>query len=130
MCLTISKSATRHILGRMKSSNKIICYKVLTNSNFAMYKYMKYKGGWNYSNRTSIEMTYDEERLGEIIYGIHVYTSKKKAMFTKNEFSYIRKIVPVICYKKDFVSAGIAHDAVFTKIFVPKKNLTFKKNKV
>lgn len=53
---------------------------------------------------------------------IHVCTSFKEANRKAGVNSKVRKIIPIYVKKKDLVAIGCDDDAVFTKIFIYKKD--------
>ena len=125
MCLTICHKATKHTLSRLRKTGSIICYKVLyvdnselsktPNTIHSPYVYMEYKPGWNSSDRDrDTALSYLEIERKYINYGIHVYTNKRRAM-TSAAYDSTNIVVPVRCYKKDFVSGGLKREAVFTR---------------
>lgn len=131
MCLVISDKDTKFVLkkfeeAKKKGQNYIICYKGLDyypsdiNKLCSPYRHKIYKPGFNLSsrqNRTSLSKIEITSR--SIDSGIHVYTTLKEAQkeFCKDQ------IIPVRCYKSNFVSGGIGREAVFTKVFLLKKDV-------
>lgn len=126
MCLYIDEKETRLIKRRFaaakaKGKNYIVCYKILRiNWNKKMYSpfYPKeYKPGWNKSNRKTPKLTRYEKLY--INKGIHVMTSKSDKYVEVDEEEIL---IPVYCYKKDLISGGQDKEAVFSKVFITRKD--------
>ena len=125
MCLYVNEKETRLIKRRFaaakrRDKNYIVCYKIVQIRNKKIYSpfYPKeYKPGWNKSNRKTPKLTKNEKLY--VNKGIHVMTS--------NSFKYLdidedEITIPVRCYEKDFISGGETKEAVFTKIFITRKD--------
>jgi hypothetical protein len=130
MCLVISDKDTKFVLRKFEEAKKngqnyIICYKALnyysdnTNKLYSPYRYTKYNNGWNESSRFNTKILDAERKTEAIDLGIHVFTTLKEA---RKEFCK-DQIIPVRCYKSNFVSGGIGREAVFTKVFLLKKDV-------
>ena len=126
MCLTIMptfnrESAIQKIFG---NKGRIVVWKVYRKSQknklYPIYchKRTEINAGWIVSNRKDI-------RLGNkftISKGIHVFLNIEEAQDYR---SYNEIVVPVYCYKKDFVAAHIDEkEAVFIKVFLKKEDYT------
>ena len=129
MCLVISDEDTKFVLKKFQKAKKrgqnyIICYKALyyrndINKLYSPYRSTKYNNGWNESSRFNTKILDVERKTEAIDRGIHVYTTLKEA---RKEFCK-DLIIPVRCYKSNFVSGGIGREAVFTKVFLLKKDI-------
>ena len=121
MCLYIDDRRTRELKQKFKSNKSITCYKVLNTNCTSNIFGCKYHTGWNYSSRgwQHIELTEEEKESQRINYGIHVFVSQQSA---ERYRAYYEIIVPVTCYKNDLVSGGKCGHAVFTKVFLKKRN--------
>ena len=115
MCLNVVLRNPKSL--RFKNG-RITLYKIVKNNNpyylTTPYKRCKLVTGYNYA-RGIISSG------GVIGSGaIHVFTNKKNALY--NALTYRNQVViPVICYKKDFIAKGNNVDACFTRIFITKK---------
>ena len=136
MCLIYSKEETDSLIEKCKENKKtfITYYKVvqwncvLRHTQSYLYHHV-WSGGWNHANIKH----YKREKLKDddyIEYGIHVYIAKQDAIDMKNYWNCDNTnaytILPVKCYIKDIVGVGYrlhGKDAVFTKVWVDKKEL-------
>lgn len=126
MCLYVDKKETRLIKRRFaaakrKGKDYIICYKILkiywNKKIYSPFYPKEYKPGWNKSNRKSPKLTRNEKLY--VNRGIHVMTSKSDKYIDIDEDEIL---IPILCYEKDFVSGGEPKEAVFTKIFITRKD--------
>lgn len=150
MCLSHDPGRTRKLAARLEKKGYVIGYKVLRRylgSLESIYKiWYGWKPGWNkasdkkrqffitqanrFGMKNNKSVKYSNVRKYTPIYeGIHICTNKKAAQSILNDFSpYYTIIVPVKCYKNDFISSGYFNDrtdspsAVFTKVFLTKKD--------
>jgi hypothetical protein len=98
-----------------------------------------YKIGHNMSYRNTKEMTEEEISTGIINEGYRVFLSKDECLDfapsyelcdeIHNRIGNVKKVLPVTCYKKDFIAAGklkitedIKYMGVFTDIHISKKD--------
>ncbi len=129
MCLSYSEEQTSLLIERFKKNKKtfVIYYKTVKYNhhlkcvNSTIYNH-KWRGGWNYADKTP----YKEEQLKSrqmLEYGIHVFTTKEKAMDC--QCTTIDSLLPVKCYIKDLVGVShkYMHEALFTKVWVDKAEL-------
>jgi len=134
MCLYIDKELTeKGLKGRIVHSNGMVkVWKVLwqVNSNLmSPLKNYKWKPGWNKSNRRDVKLTNDEKNQLTVLYGIHVFLTRKNA---RKYARTLEQVVPVYVCKKDLVARGNNYDwsqqknsqdqAVFTKVFFKKED--------
>lgn len=125
MCLYVDEKETRLIKRRFaaakrRGKNYIVCYKIVKfvdNKIYSPYYPKEYKPGWNKSNRRILKLTKNEKIY--VNRGIHVMTSNSSIYVDiyENEI-----IIPVRCYEKDFISGGETKEAVFTKVFISRKD--------
>lgn len=130
MCLDITKTTTNRIRKVLDTFGKFTAYKVvyINTDGAAASRYrseFRWKAGWNYSNRTSTKINQFEDRC--VNRGIHVYLTAKQAERSERlkDYKYLG-LIPVTCYKKDFVAGGNYcgyGSAVFTKVWVARKDL-------
>jgi hypothetical protein len=128
MCCKIYDKRTKRVLRTLKEhGGKCIMWKVLYKKTIidgkwvliAPWRETHYDSGWNISDRESKTLTKFEKASHEIHHGLHVFTNKPSAI----KFAHTWEVVvPVVVYKKDFLAAGKSYDAVFTKIFIKKKD--------
>ncbi len=112
MCLYIDKDTTKNLRNKLKkATNGCILYKVMSiTGNAIVFPKYKYKPGINKAGKLV-----DTEALGCINHGLHVFISKETAY----KYKFLEEIVvPVRCYFKDFIAAGINKDAVFTQVII------------
>lgn len=123
MCLLISKRRTQELNNIFTTKNSIICYKVINKHNNRLYSNtyssFMWKNGWNISDREQKELEYTEKYDGCIYNGIHVFHNLHTAM--RNRACY-EIVIPVRCYRKDFIKAGYMGHAAFMKVFLTKKD--------
>jgi len=125
MCLEINLNKTVKLKNKWKKTpqKQIVCWKVLTQENGALYQYFQYKNGWNKSNRVSVGLTEDEEYQKTIYFGFHLFKTRREARsYIKTHYPYMDyKVVKCIGLAKDFVAVGkysTRQSLVFTKIKV------------
>ena len=118
MCLYIHKEKTKE--AKKNKTDKVVRWKVVKCINF---KYLRspffpytWTIGWNKADRKTTDVGVSTFRVET---GIHVYTSREEARWIVRRALY-RKIIRVICYKKDLIAIGWDRDEVYTKVFVPK----------
>ena len=87
----------------------------------SLYQDFTYKPGCNQSDRLMTDLSVEEKLVPRIYKGIHVYTSLAKAIASDN-WSY-QVILPVIVTRDALVAVGDNEDAVFTKVYVKRKDL-------
>lgn len=117
MCLLMLKDQKRAIKRLFKNRKQITCYKALVNYDNKLYSpayhHYQWTFGENISSRsytTLLKNEYDAKQVG---HGIHVYTSKKHATVYDGEI-----LVPVSCNLSDVVAVGHNKEAVFTKVYL------------
>ena len=126
MCLIENCADKKDFIKQSKKKRitKFTFWKVVKICNNNYYSTMfscLYKPGWNKSDRKHV-LNDPFDRGWYIHRGIHVYLTRHKARF--NVFCNDCKVIKVICYLKDFVSCNNKdQEAVFMKVFVPKKEL-------
>lgn len=122
MCLYIRTQDIKD--SRLKFKNdKVICYKVLKKTKTYLQSPIQnaqYKAGWKKA-RGKVDIR-DDLSGNLLLYGgaIHVYRSYKKAKCKQRGYLRVKRyvVIPVICYKKDFIAVGQHGEAAFKKVFV------------
>ncbi len=122
MCLYPTQAGMDKVKKELNKNSSIVCYKLFKFDkdgklkNYTMGGRPKIdKGGFIRSNKKSLAFKRYADgygRLGEIHKGIHVYLHKNRAY---DDGSIRSVMVPVICYKEDFVGASESQ-AVFIKV--------------
>lgn len=124
MCLEITNTDPNKLNKKFKKG-KITFYKCIrvhsvTNRIYTQFQNTKVKPGFLKAkpklNIASVESSAYIEHGA-----IHVYTNKKYALDQAN-FMRGEVIIPVVCYKKDFIAQGYNNDACFSKIFISEKD--------
>lgn len=128
MCLQYDEKLTRELRAKLKANGgKLTCYKKLlfTGSLDLSFFYFcgpymthyVYKRGKNISGREENFLTPYEKLTQKVNDGIHVYTYRPP----EEEF-FPHIIIPCKVRIKDFVAAGRGGEAVFTSIYINKKD--------
>lgn len=123
MCLTNNHGNTQRFLEKNKGKSYVILYKVVTvredNITAPYYSEYEYRGGWNRSDATYSEIPFRYNY--PIEKGIHVCLTQKRAIVHKTSGD---AIIKVRCHLKDLIGVnGHSHEAVFTKVWVPKSEI-------
>ena len=118
MCLTVISRVPK----RLKFKNgRVTVYKILTKGDSLLespYYGMKYCSGFTVAKG-------EPTIFANLIYegAIHVITSKKAAREkSRNLYFSTVVIVPVTCFKKDFIAEGTKGEACFKQVFISKSD--------
>lgn len=123
MCLKYNEKKSNIIRQKLLNNNgkctfyKLVYKNTTTNTLVSTVFSKIYDIGWNVSNRRSKKIFKNEESYLEL--GIHVYTSRRTAQ--RNKYT-LDRIIPVQCNLKHFVAAGNNGDAIFTKVYITKRD--------
>lgn len=124
MCLEIrSKNSDR--LNKKFKNGRVILYKVVNRIDKVLYTpFQSFLVGSGFLEAIRPLTKDDVSKMSTIFSGsIHVHTNKKSALASVNDcLDGIELVIPVICYKKDFLAVGHNEDACFTKVFIRKKD--------
>ena len=125
MCLIIDKKATKEYKALFKTCNSLEFYKnyfvygdryrprVLVSPFLSQHVYRCNDQDWIRSNRWLPILSPFELSTGEVLKGIHVWTSLDVA---EKQASYNEITVRVRGNRQDFLAAGDMNNCVFTKI--------------
>lgn len=124
MCLVIKHKDPNKLPFK---NGRLTAYKVLRVNEFSelvpVYRHrFIYIQGFNKAfGKLEINIDYDQDRMRQIINGgaIHVCLSKNS---TKSHTDIKDVVVPVTCYKKDFIALGKYGEACFSQVYLTKEN--------
>lgn len=114
MCLIKDKISIKKAKDRFKKHRSIVCYKALVFNKFIdgltsdFFPHM-WKTGINKS-----DIKHKTEENVFVTRGFHVYVHREDAM---NATTSRMVVVPVRCFAKDFISAGLNHDETEGMVF-------------
>ena len=134
MCLGFQEKATREYRKQIKNEKWVFVWKIVdihtdTGKLFSPYmRSMRWKRGWNKSDRKSKRLSGYEQTAVGISQGFHVFTTLEAAQMNFGSIGYDRSmiigspsIVRLKTKPKYFVAANI-NQAVFTKLKLTKKD--------
>lgn len=127
MCLNRREDIVHTIKKRLKKANNgyIICWKVLKKYDDLLLSPVSgtcWTSGFNFSTANKKECTNLLIHLG-----IHVFLKKGDAI-KYTSIAPETKVVPVLCFRQDFIAAGVTHfisehpSAVFHRVYLPRKS--------
>lgn len=124
MCLFYHKANTTKIKNRFKNNKTLTMYKVVSKSSYdktiqSIHYGHSWTPGYNISDSYKHNVFRNYVNMDSINHGIHVYTN---AWRTKKWRDSCAVIIPVVVRLKDLIGVGTNQDAVFTKVFLRKKD--------
>lgn len=116
MCLIVSPKHTKKNKTQLQKYKYMTYYKKINR----FLKSPVYSHAWVPGYNKSDVLTKDIMYSNTVYKGIHVYTTKAEARISRRDYGGI--IIPVRCYYGDFIAASDENTAVFTKVFLYKKD--------